>query len=187
MICRAVLLVTLITLVIIPQMAWGQATIENVDIHLGNSKISASALDEFLRSMGASYNWPRPGSRIAFEVVVKGKDTHGFVGVTIRNGVGVDQDLDVGEFEVSHSFLGRPDIAVVTVDCVLSEDLGASDYGGGTRLYFSVSTWRRFVRADKCRNGRGGEPCEYCQRNHYHMEGRMDSRDWQMFALMPSW
>lgn len=40
-----------------------------------------------------------------------------------------------------------------------------------------VALWRWKVSKNECHNGEGGGPCEWCKKNGYHMEGRIDSTE----------
>ena len=43
---------------------------------------------------------------------------------------------------------------------------------------FMVSLWDRLVDISECHAGPGGGPDEYCLKNGFHLEGRLDSRGW---------
>jgi hypothetical protein len=43
---------------------------------------------------------------------------------------------------------------------------------------FVVSLWNRLVDISECQRGPGGGPCEDCQKNGFHMEGRLHSTGW---------
>lgn len=40
----------------------------------------------------------------------------------------------------------------------------------------TVCLWRYKVSADRCAKDNGGTACEYCRKNGFHMEGRMDCK-----------
>jgi hypothetical protein len=43
---------------------------------------------------------------------------------------------------------------------------------------FVVSLWQRLTDISECQRGPGGGPCEDCQKNGFHMEGRLHSTGW---------
>ena len=45
---------------------------------------------------------------------------------------------------------------------------------GGSYDY-ALALWRYRVPREKCHKGEGRKPCEYCERNGYHMEDRVDT------------
>ena len=45
----------------------------------------------------------------------------------------------------------------------------------GMEVPYVACLWRTKVSKRKCSKKNGGKPCEYCTKNGYHMEGRVDS------------
>jgi hypothetical protein len=128
--------------------------------------------------------WLPPGTTVAFEVTIRGKQEMGFLGVTIQDEDGNELDLDVEPFELESGFLGSRDETRVVVYGTLGPPLGVLDDDYPLRLRYVVCLWRDRVLAYRCHNGPDGTPCVYCRRNGYHMEGRIACTGWRHLGVL---
>lgn len=103
-----------------------------------------------------------------YEIVVEGKTSNGplWLGCTVIHKSGREQDL-----EAKHS--GKC-LIFCSGDFREKFKMPASLTSGEISLDYVVALWRWKVEQSECHKGRNGGPCEWCRRNGYHLEDRVD-------------
>ncbi|MQY70253.1 MAG: hypothetical protein GH145_05265 [Firmicutes bacterium] len=117
------------------------------------------------------------GDDIEIVVTVRGANETVYVGATLRDGQGDEQDLPVKrvsfERRASEKVTLRDSVAEILIDRVNWNARG---------IHYKVAVWRTRVRSRDCRvaDSRYGEPpCKYCRRNGYHMDNPEDATGWR--------
>lgn len=119
----------------------------------------------------------RVGDDIRIVVTVRGRDEEVYVGATLRDGQGDEQDLPVRRV----SFGRRADKDVTLRDSVESILIDRANWNQ-RGIRYKVAVWRTLVRRSDCRVADpryGRPPCKYCRRNGYHMDNPEDATGWR--------
>ena len=110
-----------------------------------------------------------------FEIIVKGRTEKGplWLGCTFYPGTKRETDLEAvssgkKHFLASGNFAERFRVPTDMVRWAIETSRGNSEAD------YVVALWRWRVEKSECRKRSNGGPCEYCLKNGYHLEDRVD-------------
>jgi hypothetical protein len=113
-----------------------------------------------------------------FEIIVEGETSGGplWLGCTLFPGTDREQDLEAKQsnnkflFWCSGDFKKKFDLPSIGSRLYEIATKGSS----GLDVPYVVALWRWKVDRSECKNGPNGGPCEWCRKNGYHLEDRVD-------------
>ena len=117
---------------------------------------------------------------IEFTFQVNGINGTKWVGATLRNASGVEQDQDAIQVENGKTYN-------------LSTSISPALHSGGgwdmnaniNSIQYMLALWGNRIDARNCKSGVNGKPCNYCQKNGYHMEERLVDTGWGTLGHYP--
>lgn len=113
-----------------------------------------------------------------FEIIIEGETSGGplWLGCTLFPGTDREQDLEAKQsnnrflFWCSGDFTKKFEVPGIGSRLYEIATKGSS----GLDVPYVVALWRWKVDRSECKNGPNGGPCEWCRKNGYHLEDRVD-------------